>query len=161
MLHRHITLLGVLALAVGFLIPWRPAWAQPVEYVKICNAFGTGYFYIPGTATCVNADTGATGNPDTATYGQTTLAQRVENLEQMFDNDFAEGSAIAIAMPTPFIQEGHHFAIAGNWGTLEGAHALALAGAVRVTDHLSFSAGVGMGVQRSNVGAKAGFNLSW
>jgi hypothetical protein len=26
---------------------------EPVEYVRICDAFGTGYFYIPGTDTCL------------------------------------------------------------------------------------------------------------
>jgi len=27
--------------------------AEPVEYVRICDAFGTGFFYIPGTDTCL------------------------------------------------------------------------------------------------------------
>jgi hypothetical protein len=27
--------------------------AAPAEYVRICNAFGAGYFYIPGTDTCL------------------------------------------------------------------------------------------------------------
>ncbi len=26
---------------------------EPVEYVRVCEAFGTGYFYIPGTETCL------------------------------------------------------------------------------------------------------------
>lgn len=26
---------------------------EPIDYVKICDAFGTGYFYIPGTDTCL------------------------------------------------------------------------------------------------------------
>jgi hypothetical protein len=26
---------------------------EPVEYVRICDAFGTGYYYIPGTDTCL------------------------------------------------------------------------------------------------------------
>ncbi|MAY63737.1 MAG: porin [Rhizobiales bacterium] len=26
---------------------------EPVEYVRVCDAFGTGYFYIPGTETCL------------------------------------------------------------------------------------------------------------
>jgi hypothetical protein len=30
-----------------------PAGAQPIEYVKICDAFGTGFYYIPGTDTCL------------------------------------------------------------------------------------------------------------
>ena len=27
--------------------------AEPVEYVKVCDYFGTGYFYIPGSDTCL------------------------------------------------------------------------------------------------------------
>jgi hypothetical protein len=27
--------------------------AEPVDYVKVCDAFGTGYWYIPGTDTCL------------------------------------------------------------------------------------------------------------
>src|SRR5688500_12259003 len=26
---------------------------EPMEYVRGCDAFGTGYFYIPGTETCL------------------------------------------------------------------------------------------------------------
>jgi len=29
---------------------------EPVEYVRICDAFGTGFFYIPGTDTCLKLD---------------------------------------------------------------------------------------------------------
>ena len=28
--------------------------AEPVEYVRICDAYGSGFFYIPGTETCLN-----------------------------------------------------------------------------------------------------------
>ncbi|HXW69824.1 MAG TPA: porin, partial [Methylocella sp.] len=27
--------------------------SAPIEYVRICDAFGTGFFYIPGTDTCL------------------------------------------------------------------------------------------------------------
>ncbi len=27
--------------------------AEPVEYMRVCDAFGTGFFYIPGTDTCL------------------------------------------------------------------------------------------------------------
>jgi hypothetical protein len=30
--------------------------AEPVEYVRVCDAFGTGFFYIPGTDTCLKID---------------------------------------------------------------------------------------------------------
>ncbi|MBD8554517.1 porin [Rhizobium sp. CFBP 8762] len=29
------------------------AGPEPLEYVRVCDAFGTGYFYIPGTETCL------------------------------------------------------------------------------------------------------------
>lgn len=50
-------LLGTAALAV-----YSPVMAadaiviaepEPVEYVRVCDAFGEGYFYIPGTETCL------------------------------------------------------------------------------------------------------------
>jgi hypothetical protein len=30
-----------------------PVAVEPVEYVRICDAYGTGFFYIPGTETCL------------------------------------------------------------------------------------------------------------
>jgi hypothetical protein len=30
-----------------------PVKAKPVEYVKVCNAYGAGFFYVPGTDTCL------------------------------------------------------------------------------------------------------------
>ena len=30
-----------------------PLVAEPVDYVRVCDAFGTGYFYIPNTETCL------------------------------------------------------------------------------------------------------------
>jgi hypothetical protein len=26
---------------------------EPLEYARVCDAFGTGYFYIPSTETCL------------------------------------------------------------------------------------------------------------
>jgi len=30
-----------------------PAKAKPVEYVKICTMYGDGFYYIPGSDTCI------------------------------------------------------------------------------------------------------------
>ncbi len=30
-----------------------PAAPEPVDYVRICDAFGSGFYYIPGTETCI------------------------------------------------------------------------------------------------------------
>jgi len=51
-----------------------PVKAKAVEYVKICSLYGAGFFYIPGTDTCIRlggylrADTTFNGS----TYGQPT-----------------------------------------------------------------------------------------
>ncbi len=44
---------GIVAVgsAVAADLPVRKA--APVDYVQVCSAFGTGYFYIPGTDTCL------------------------------------------------------------------------------------------------------------
>lgn len=55
-----------------------------VEYVKVCSAFGTGYFYIPGTDTCLNPNTGQTRQivePGTTKSGQSELSTRVGDTE--------------------------------------------------------------------------------
>jgi hypothetical protein len=43
---------AVLAAGTGAQAADLPA-VEPVEYVRICDAFGTGFFYIPGTDTCL------------------------------------------------------------------------------------------------------------
>jgi Porin subfamily len=51
-----------------------PVKAKPVEYVKVCSLYGEGFFYIPGTDTCIKiggwvrydqyfGNTGGSGNP--------------------------------------------------------------------------------------------------
>ena len=30
-----------------------PVKAKPVEYVRICSLYGAGFYYIPGTDTCI------------------------------------------------------------------------------------------------------------
>ncbi len=43
---------AVLAAGTGAQAADLPTVA-PVEYVRICDAFGTGFYYIPGTDTCL------------------------------------------------------------------------------------------------------------
>src|SRR5499425_3269657 len=51
-----------------------PVKAKPVEYVKVCSLYGQGFFYIPGTDTCIKiggwirydqyfGNTGGSGSP--------------------------------------------------------------------------------------------------
>ena len=52
---------------------------EPVEYVRVCDAFGTGFFYIPGTETCLKIDGyvrfRVTATKGTAGYQQNTRAR--------------------------------------------------------------------------------------
>src|SRR5882672_6648028 len=43
---------GVVAVA-GAQAADLPVKAKPVEYVKICSLYGDGFYYVPGTDTCV------------------------------------------------------------------------------------------------------------
>jgi hypothetical protein len=54
-----------------------------VEYVKICSTYGAGWFYIPGTDTCINTSTGETRvQTELGTkYGQSDLSSRVSEAE--------------------------------------------------------------------------------
>lgn len=45
------TVLATVAAAQAADLPTRKA--APVQYVKICDAYGAGFFYIPGTETCL------------------------------------------------------------------------------------------------------------
>ncbi len=64
-----------------------PVKAKPVEYVKICSLYGAGFYYIPGTDTCIRigghiraevsfGNAGGTGLQATAIgNGQSTLTR--------------------------------------------------------------------------------------
>ena len=43
---------GVVAMA-GAQAADLPVKAKPVQYVKICSLYGAGFWYIPGTDTCI------------------------------------------------------------------------------------------------------------
>src|SRR5215468_10106574 len=34
-------------------LPVLPVKAKPVEYVKVCSLYGAGFWYVPGTDTCI------------------------------------------------------------------------------------------------------------
>ena len=46
------TAAGLLAVA-GAQAADMPVKAKPVEYVKVCSLYGAGFYYIPGTDTCL------------------------------------------------------------------------------------------------------------
>ena len=44
---------GLIALGGGAQAADLPVKAKAVEYVRICSLYGAGFFYIPGTDTCI------------------------------------------------------------------------------------------------------------
>jgi porin-like protein len=61
-----------------------PVKAAPVEYVKVCNIYGAGFWYVPGTDTCMKIGTwiryeiytnGGDGGVATGTGSQTTAGR--------------------------------------------------------------------------------------
>src|SRR5262245_58831153 len=44
---------AAMAAAAGAQAADMPVKAKPVQYVKICSAYGDGFYYIPGTDTCL------------------------------------------------------------------------------------------------------------
>ncbi len=55
---------------------------EPVEYVRVCDAYGAGFFYIPGTETCLQISgyvwyqIGAAGRSRRGRRTATSSAQR-------------------------------------------------------------------------------------
>ncbi len=46
------TAAGLVAVSAGQAAD-LPVKAKPVEYVKVCNLYGAGFYYMPGTDTCI------------------------------------------------------------------------------------------------------------
>jgi hypothetical protein len=147
---RLVTGCAVVVGALAFLTPTK---AEPVEYVKICSAAGEGFYYIPGTETCINPDTGVTKDYTGTANGK--VGQSAVSAEAF------EGAAMSMAMPAPFIESGKNFAIGGNIATFGGQSAVGFTAAARVNDGLSLNGGIGLGLGEHTIGGRAGFNFSW
>lgn len=129
--------------------------ASAVDYVRECTLFGAGWYYAPGTAVCVNADTGETRETtsDGVVSGETELLHDVRSAR--------EGVALGIAMQNASVDTGKSFGAAINWGVYEGEAAIAASGAVRIGDGLTVNGTLGFGLGEHNVAARAGVNYAW
>jgi len=125
---------AITVLLAGFAV--TPSHAQgPVEYVKICTAYGAHFFYIPGTDTCVNAN-------------------------QIVDNQFAiarantlaaTGTAMAASLVAPWLPTGTNFAVSNHWAGFDGQHALGMSGMMRISGNFIFSGGISVGLDRGKL----------
>ena len=73
-----------------------PVKAKPVEYVKICSIYGAGFFYIPGTDTCIKIggwvraeiDVHAGGSHNPANNGATGRNNRIDSADVVLRDRF-------------------------------------------------------------------------
>jgi hypothetical protein len=85
---------------------------EPMDYVKICDTYGNGFYYIPGTETCLRIGGYArveyiyTDVPDTAV----AAGWRNETAAETFARAGAGGAPIIIAVPASTIS-----GETGNW----------------------------------------------
>ncbi len=156
--------ISALLLALGC-IPGAalPAAADPAEYLVLCDQYGAGFFFIPGTDICTNPVNGDTRYQDEDDRTVRTWSPLVLQLmaETEAANRAIEAAAVAIAIPTPIILSGDRFALAGNWSQLAGYHAFGLASAFSFGNALSINAGVGVGLETFAIGTRFGLNLNW
>src|SRR5580692_9951168 len=78
-----------------------PVKAKAVEYVRICSLYGAGFWYIPGTDTCIKlagylrVDTTFNGN----IYGQPNWTGDAGQKNRFMDN-WASRSRLAVTVDT-------------------------------------------------------------
>ena len=185
---RRTALDALLLLAAFTLAP--TANAKPVEYVRVCSLYGAGFFYIPGTDTCLNPYNGEvrTQTAYGTLRGVSSLAARIGALEgnvsalksevaalqsaqqqQMqarFDTDFrnaTDGSAIAMALDEPFLTDSEHFGIKINWGTYRSSNAFGVTFAGVLAEHgwNRLTLAGGVAFTGNNVGGHVGLQFSW
>lgn len=125
--------------------------------LQTCDDYGPGYYYIPGTLTCVHA---ATGRIERTGPFSAPVLRLIDQTEEA--NRAIEAATVTLAIPMPIILSGHRFALAGNWSYLSaGYHAFGLAAAVSIGNGLSINAGVGVGVETLVIGTRFGLNFNW
>ncbi|WP_235935900.1 porin [Devosia aurantiaca] len=137
-------------------------YAAPVEYVRVCDIFGAGFYYVPGTETCLNA---ATGQTRIATAGGTIVADsalKAEIDQAMEDAQRAlEGVAVALAMPTARVASGKTYGAAFNLAVFEGKVAVGAGAAMKIDDTFSLDGAAAIGLQHGTVGVKLGLTGRW
>ncbi|WP_291614668.1 porin [Bradyrhizobium sp.] len=138
-IKRHISprRVSILAAAVAGLAAMSatPGNAAPVEYVKICSLYGAGFFYIPGTDTCVNAN---------------QILQNEYDIARARTRS-ATGTAMSASLVAPWLPTGTNYAISNHWAGFDGRHAFGSSGLVRISGNLVFSAGFAVGLDQGRL----------
>jgi hypothetical protein len=126
------------------------ASAHAVEYLKVCSSEGAGYFYVPGTDNCLNANLIA-DNQFSAAQGFSTAMM---------------GVAMSSALATPFLPDSARFAISVHWAGFDSKNAIGIGGVMRIHGNLSLTGGVAFGNDSGSVdttvtGTGSGTVRSW
>ena len=87
---------------------------------------------------------------------QSQLSTVFDDIERM-----NEGVALSLAMESPALPDGADFALSGGVGYFNESAAGAAAFTARIAHRASFSAGVGLGFDTNEVGARTGFQVAW
>lgn len=149
------------------------ASAQPVEYVRVCDAYGSSYSNIPGTDRCIRVDDGDV-KYETASgtvQEESTLAARVTDLEARLSEAFGTGPsfndvAVSNALQSPGLSSDEKIGFRINWGTAGGENAIGVSGAVVFADNVFGNGGRVSGTgsvafSGGQTGGNAGLQISW
>jgi len=139
-----------------------------VNYVRACDAFGTQYYYSPGTNTCINANTGETRlvTDDKVVAGKTALATKVDDIDGRVQRAF-EGASVASSLTSPDLVQGEHFGVRVNWGNAGQANAMGVTGAAVLGESFlpggsgRLTGAAGVAFSGKTVGGNAGLQLTW
>ncbi len=72
-----------------------------------------------------------------------------------------EGSAVAIALGGGLMPENKKFAITANYGNYNGYSAFGAIGYVKLTDNIYVNGGIGVGLNKGDVGGRIGATFAW
>ena len=117
------------------MVTTAPSQAQPVEYTKICSLYGAGFFYIPGTDTCTNAQ---------SIVANEFAAARANTLA-------STGTAMAASLVAPWLPTGTNYAVSGHWAAFNGQNAFGASGLMRISGNFVFSAGFALGLDNGSL----------
>jgi len=121
-----------------------PVKAKPVEYVRICSLYGAGFFYIPGTDTCIKlggylrVDTTFNGSP----YDEPAWAGD-QGQGNRYRDYFASRSRMALQVDTRTATE---YGVVRTFGQLDWSHA-SPSGTVREVGPTGLAGGLNNGNQ--------------
>jgi hypothetical protein len=112
----------------------------------------------------VAANTASITSLQSLTSSQGTQINSLFNLTNQNSTDIKkanEGVAMALAMESPSIPAGTNVAFSGGVGYFQHRTAGTMAVSARVGTNASISAGVGVGFNTGEVGARGGFQVAW